>query len=153
MGKRNPSKMTPFNFVNYIVIAIIASLISVNIIKNLADVEFAVLEATGDINVLLKSDKKPITPHDLLTKHGLKIPTEIFTDCGMLIYKKDQPVMAGGSGCGCSATVTYGHFLNRMRKGELERILVIATGALLSPLSYQQKESIPCIAHAVSIEM
>jgi len=40
-----------------------------------------------------------------------------------------------------------------MRKGELKRILVIATGALLSPMSYQQKETIPCIAHAVSIEI
>ena len=90
---------------------------------------------------------------DLLQKHGLNIPREIFTDCGLLIYSKDQPVFAGGSGCGCSATVTYGHFLNRMRKGELKRILIIGTGALLSPLSYQQKESIPCIAHAVSIEM
>lgn len=90
---------------------------------------------------------------DLLDKHGLNIPREIFTDCGLLIYKKDQPVMAGGSGCGCSATVTYGHLLKRMKKGELKRILVVATGALLSPLSYQQKESIPCIAHAVSIEL
>ncbi|MFZ5640904.1 MAG: stage V sporulation protein AD [Bacillota bacterium] len=90
---------------------------------------------------------------DLLDKHGIKMPPDKFTDCGILIYKKDQPVMAGGSGCACSATVTYGHLLNRMRKGELQRILVVATGALLSPLSYQQKESIPCIAHAVSIEM
>ncbi len=90
---------------------------------------------------------------DLLDKHGLKIPREIFTDCGLLIYKEDQPVIAGGSGCGCTATVAYGHLLNRMKKGELKRILVIATGALLSPLSYQQKESIPSIAHAVSIEM
>ena len=90
---------------------------------------------------------------ELLTEHGLKIPSEIMTDCGILIYKEDQPVMAGGSGCGCAATVTYGHILNRMRKGELKRILIIATGALMSPLSYQQKESIPCIAHAVSIEM
>lgn len=90
---------------------------------------------------------------DLLSKHGLKIPNKIFTDCGVLIYKKEQPVFAGGSGCACSATVTYGHFLNRMRKGELKRILIVATGALLSPISYQQKESIPCIAHAVSIEI
>jgi stage V sporulation protein AD len=91
---------------------------------------------------------------DLLKKHGLNIPEEIFTDCGILIYKEDQPVvLAGGSGCGCCAVTTYGHFLNRMRKGELRRILVIATGALLSPMSYQQKESIPCIAHAVSIEI
>lgn len=90
---------------------------------------------------------------ELLKQHGFYMPSEIFTDCGLLIYKKEQPVFAGGSGCGCSATVTYGHFLNRMRKGELKRILVVATGALLSPMSYQQKESIPCIAHAVSIEM
>lgn len=89
---------------------------------------------------------------DLLAKHGIEMPPEIFTDCGILIYKPEQPVFAGGSGCACSATVTYGHLLNRMRRGELKRILIIATGALLSPLSYQQKETIPCIAHAVSIE-
>ncbi len=89
---------------------------------------------------------------DLLIKHNLEIPEEIFTDCGMLIYQPDQPVMAGGSGCGCSAVVSYGHILNKMKKGELKKVLLIATGALLSPLSYQQKESIPCIAHAVAIE-
>ncbi|MBS4534753.1 stage V sporulation protein AD [Clostridium sp. D2Q-14] len=90
---------------------------------------------------------------DLLTEHGINIPKNIFTDCGLLIYKKEQPVIAGGSGCGCSATVTYGHLLNRMKKGEFKKILIVATGALQSPLSYQQKESIPCIAHGVSIEM
>ncbi|MBV7276129.1 stage V sporulation protein AD [Clostridium sp. PL3] len=90
---------------------------------------------------------------ELLNKHGMNIPPEIFTDCGLLIYKEEQPVFAGGSGCGCSATVTYGHLLNRMRKGELKRILIVATGALMSPMTYQQKESIPGVAHAVSIEM
>lgn len=90
---------------------------------------------------------------DLLEKHGLDIPREIFSDCGLLIYNKEQPVMAGASGCACSATVTYGHLLKRMKQGELKKILIIGTGALLSPLSYQQKESIPCIAHAVSLEM
>ncbi|TDT51331.1 stage V sporulation protein AD [Fonticella tunisiensis] len=90
---------------------------------------------------------------DLLAKHGVKIPPEKFTDCGLLIYSEKQPVFAGASGCACSAVVAYGHFLNRMKKGELKRILIVATGALMSPLSYQQKESIPCIAHAVSIEM
>ena len=91
---------------------------------------------------------------DLLKKHGLNIPEEIFTDCGILIYKEDQPVvMAGGSGCGCCAVTTFGHFLNRMRKRELRKILVVATGALLSPMSFQQKESIPSVAHAVCIEI
>ncbi|MDA8334159.1 MAG: stage V sporulation protein AD [Peptococcaceae bacterium] len=89
----------------------------------------------------------------LLAEHGLAIPPEIFTDCGILIYGPEQKtVMAGGSGCACSAAVTYGHIMNRMKKGELNKVLIVATGALLSPLSYQQKESIPCIAHAVALE-
>ncbi|NLY76363.1 MAG: stage V sporulation protein AD [Firmicutes bacterium] len=105
------------------------------------------LIATGDLGRLGHQ-----IAADLLEKHGAPIPKEKFTDCGVLIYKKEQPVFAGGSGCACSATVTYGHFLKKLRKGELRKILVVATGALLSPISYQQKESIPCIAHAVAIE-
>ena len=90
---------------------------------------------------------------DLLKEHGIDIPEEKFLDCGLLIYDNKQPVMSGGSGCGCSAVVTYGHLFNRMIKGELKKILVVATGALMSPMTYQQKESIPSIAHAVSIEI
>ncbi|MGO4888260.1 stage V sporulation protein AD [Anaerobacillus sp. MEB173] len=90
--------------------------------------------------------------YDLLKKHGISITNEKFGDCGLMIYREDQPVLAGASGSGCSAAVTYGHLLNRMKRGELKRILVVATGALLSPMSYQQKDTIPCIAHAVSIE-
>jgi stage V sporulation protein AD len=93
------------------------------------------------------------TTFELLIKSGLKIDRKQFQDCGLLLYKDDQPVQAGGSGAGCSATVLYGHILNQMKKGMYKRILVVATGALLSPLSFQQKESIPCIAHAVAIEM
>ncbi|WP_339149700.1 MULTISPECIES: stage V sporulation protein AD [unclassified Sutcliffiella] len=89
----------------------------------------------------------------LLKEKGLQIEDSQYQDCGLMIYDKSQPVLAGGSGAGCSAVVLYGHLLNEMKKGKYKRILLIATGALLSPLSYQQKESIPCIAHAVSIEM
>ncbi|MEC0230535.1 stage V sporulation protein AD [Paenibacillus alba] len=90
---------------------------------------------------------------ELFAKHKVPMEQTTFSDCGLLIYDREkQTVQAGGSGCGCSATVTYGHLLKRMKKGELKRILVVATGALLSPLSFQQGESIPCIAHAVSIE-
>lgn len=89
---------------------------------------------------------------DLLKKQNIEIPENKFTDCGMLIYKDSQPAMAGGSGCACAAVTTYGHVFKRLGRKELHRILVIATGALLSPISYQQKESIPCVAHAVAIE-
>lgn len=93
------------------------------------------------------------TTFHLLQKEGLPITREQFRDCGILIYHEDQPVQSGGSGAGCSATVLYGHLLNEMKKGTYKRILMVATGALLSPLTVQQKETIPCIAHAVSIEL
>lgn len=93
------------------------------------------------------------TAFELINKSGLKLERKQFQDCGLLMYKDDQPVQSGGSGAGCSATTLYGHLLNQMKRGTYNRILVVATGALLSPLSFQQNESIPCIAHAVAIEM
>jgi stage V sporulation protein AD len=90
---------------------------------------------------------------ELFEKHNIPVKQDQYVDCGMLIYNYDkQEVFAGGSGCACSAVVTYGHLLKRLQKGEFKRILVVATGALLSPLSFQQGESIPCIAHAVALE-
>lgn len=91
---------------------------------------------------------------DILSKDGVSMDQTTFNDCGLMIYDlENQPyVLAGGSGCGCSAVVTYGHILKLMKEQKLNRVLVVATGALLSPISYQQGESIPCIAHAVALE-
>lgn len=90
---------------------------------------------------------------ELFQKHENPFDQQKFKDCGLMIYnREEQEVQAGGSGCGCSAVVTYGHLLKQMQAGHLQRILVVATGALLSPLTYQQGDSIPCIAHAVAIE-
>jgi stage V sporulation protein AD len=91
--------------------------------------------------------------NELLEQHQIPMHQTTFNDCGLMIFDRNkQQVQAGASGCGCTAVVTYGHIIKRLRKGELKRVLVIATGALLSPLTYQQGESIPCIAHAVAIE-
>ncbi|KAB7667577.1 stage V sporulation protein AD [Bacillus sp. B1-b2] len=106
------------------------------------------LIVTGDLGKIGRT-----TAMALLKDKGLSIDENKFTDCGLLIYKEDQPVQSGGSGAGCSATVLYGHLLNEMKKGMYKRILLVATGALLSPLTVQQNETIPCIAHAVSIEI
>ena len=77
-----------------------------------------------------------------------------YEDCGVLMFDCDrQDVHAGGSGCGCSASVLCGHLLKRMERGQLRRLLFCATGALLSPVSSWQGESIPGICHAVSIRM
>jgi stage V sporulation protein AD len=106
------------------------------------------LIVTGD---LAKIGRETVL--ELLQNNGLEINPERFLDCGLLLYKEDQPVQAGGSGAGCSAVVLYGHLLNQMKQGAYKRILLVATGALLSPLSFQQNDSIPCIAHAVSLEI
>lgn len=89
---------------------------------------------------------------ELLSKAGYELDQR-FQDCGLMIYTDEQEVFAGGSGCASSAVVTYGHLIDELKTGTYRRILVVATGALLSPISYQQGESIPCIAHAVAIEM
>lgn len=91
---------------------------------------------------------------DLLKRDGVDMSQTKFKDCGLMVYdlEKQPFVLAGGSGCGCSAVVTYGHILKKLKNKELKRVLIVATGALLSPLSYQQGETIPCIAHAVALE-
>jgi len=89
---------------------------------------------------------------DFFQKDGVKLKN--YTDCGLVIFDREkQKVNSGGSGCGCSAVVLSGHILSQMRKGKLKRVLFAATGALLSPLSTAQGESIPGICHAVSLEV
>ncbi|MFD2671617.1 stage V sporulation protein AD [Marinicrinis sediminis] len=90
---------------------------------------------------------------ELFQEKNISMASTVFDDCGLMIFDREtQSVQSGGSGCACSGVVTYAHLLKKMKEGELRKILVVATGALLSPVSYQQGESIPCIAHAVSIE-
>lgn len=75
-------------------------------------------------------------------------------DCGLMIFDREkQDVHAGGSGCGCSASVLCSHILNSMRNGEYKNILFVATGALMSPVSAREGESIPGIAHLVNIRI
>lgn len=102
---------------------------------------------TGD----LASVGHPIAK-ELLKKDGIILGNE-YNDSGLLIYDINrQEVFAGGSGCASCATVTYGYVMNQLLKRKFNRVLIVATGALLSPVSYMQGESIPCIAHAVAIE-
>ena len=78
----------------------------------------------------------------------------IHKDCGVIIYgSEDVDVHAGGSGCGCCASVLCSHILGRMKRKEERNILFIATGALLSPTTVLQKETIPSIAHLVNIRV
>ncbi|MBQ6570488.1 MAG: stage V sporulation protein AD [Clostridia bacterium] len=88
----------------------------------------------------------------ILEQNGIDIK-EKHNDCGKMIFDIDrQDVHAGGSGCGCSASVLCGHILPRVESGDLKSVLFVATGSLQSPLSVQQGKSMPAIAHAVLIE-
>lgn len=87
---------------------------------------------------------------DLMEHEGFKIKTN-YNDCGQMIYNSNQKTFQGGSGSGCSAMVLNSYVFKKMMQGEYKRVLFAATGAMLSPLSSQQGESIPCICHAVEI--
>ncbi len=89
--------------------------------------------------------------YDLFKRDGVAIE-KFHRDCGLMIYDREkQDVHAGGSGCGCSASMMCAHFLKRVQSGELKRILFCATGALMSPTVVQQGGTIPGIAHVVEI--
>lgn len=105
------------------------------------------LVATGDLGVVGHAITK-----EQLEAGGLYLGDR-YTDCGKEIFNiEKQDVHAGGSGCGCCASVFSGWIFKRMKNKELNRVLLCATGALMSPTSSFQGENIPGIAHAVAIE-
>ena len=76
-----------------------------------------------------------------------------YFDCGNNIYKSDQNTFSGGSGPACVMCVTFSYIYKMLQKQKINKVLIIATGALHSQISFQQKESIPCIAHAIVLEV
>lgn len=88
---------------------------------------------------------------DFFSRSGVELGDN-FQDCGLLLYDRNaQDMHAGASGCGCSASVLNGYLLTEMRRGKWKKIVFAPTGALLSPTSSFQGESIPGICHAVCI--
>ena len=89
---------------------------------------------------------------DLLYKKGIDIRAN-HIDCGLTIYDRSkQDVHAGGSGCGCSAVVLSAKILKELEGGALKRVLFIGTGALMSPMTLFQGQSIPAISHLVMLK-
>lgn len=103
---------------------------------------------TGDLGLIGKD-----ILIDLAGKSGFNIKS-VYNDCGALIFDKSkQDTHSGGSGCGCIASVFSGYLYNELKKKNLKKVLLIATGALMNSMSAQQGESIPGIAQAISIEV
>ena len=89
---------------------------------------------------------------DLCRQKGVDISNE-HEDCGIKIFDAvNQNTGSGGSGCGCSATVLASYYIPKLRRGELKKILFIPTGALLSPVSFNEGDTVPGIAHGVVLE-
>ncbi len=124
-----------------------------------ADTLLRYFEATAlevnDFDLILSGDLGTVGQEitwELCKKSGLDLEDR-YTDCGLMIYDMEkQEVNAGGSGCGCSASVFSAYITDLMKKGIYKNILLIGTGALLSPSTVMQKESIPGVAHLVRIE-
>lgn len=110
--------------------------------------------APGDYDGIFTGDLGAVGTallYQLLAEEGVHLQ-RVHDDCGLLLYDRQrQDVHAGGSGCGCSAAVLCGHLLKRMEQGELGDILFCATGALMSPTSQQQGQSILGVCHVVHL--
>ncbi len=104
------------------------------------------LIVTGDLGALGSRILK-----DLTREKGVDISSN-HVDCGEIVYNVIEDEYQGGSGAGCSALVLCSYLFEKMRMRQLKRVLFVATGALLSTVSSGQGESIPCIAHAVTLE-
>ncbi len=138
-------------------------------IKNSNEMGSAMAPAAFDtLETHLKDTKQTENDYDLiltgdLASQGHRLFKELckkkgmaagqnFQDSGILIYDKKQDVHSGGSGAGCSATVWSSYLLRELSQGTYKKVLLIGTGALLSPISVQQGSTIPSIAHAVVVE-
>ena len=90
---------------------------------------------------------------ELFQRADIDMPADKLVDCGPSLYYQKQDAHAGGSGCGCVASVSCAWIMKRMKAGELHRVLLSGSGAMLSPTSSQQGQSIPGVSYAVSMEL
>lgn len=88
---------------------------------------------------------------DLMERKGIKLGKN-YSDCGQMMFSLRQQPLMGGSGCGCCASILNSVIINQMNKGVFNKVLFVATGALLSTTSSQQGDTLPSIAHAIILE-
>lgn len=131
--------------------AVMAPAAADTILQHLQDTGYRIQDydrvITGDLGTVGKTILL-----DLLQKNGVDI-SAVHMDCGMEIYDdRTQDTHAGGSGCGCAAVVFCGYILKKLLTGQWKRVLFVPTGALFSPVSFNEGQNIPGIAHAVELE-
>ena len=115
---------------------------------NKRDATYYDLILTGDLGVYGKSIFKEYL------KKVYDIDLNNYEDAGSILYDREhEPVYAGGSGPACLPLISYGYVFDKMKKKEYKKVLLIATGALHNTSMCNEKESIPAIAHAISLEV
>lgn len=111
------------------------------------DINYYDLVLTGDLGVY----GKQILKEYMDIEYGIELNNYDDTAC-MIFDREKQDVYAGGSGVSCAPLVTYSYIFDKMKKGKYKKVLLVATGALMSPTNVNQHKTIPAIAHAVSLE-
>lgn len=113
------------------------------------EIDYYDLILTGDLGIYGKNILKDY----MMTKYNIALGDN-YNDCGVMLYDLDnQPVLAGASGPVCSALVVFGYIYKEMLKEKYKRVLIVPTGAVFSPTFTFQKESIPSMANAISLEV
>lgn len=149
IGKVVDLNMTDVNHMGAVMAPAAAETIYEHLTSLKRNYDYYDLIVTGDLGLYGKN----ILLDYLKIKYNLDI-SKNYNDCGTMLYDLDkQPVLAGGSGPVCSALVTFGYILKQMENKKLKKVLIVPTGALFSPTLVFQKESIPAIAHAISMEV
>ncbi|MCI8284878.1 MAG: stage V sporulation protein AD [Firmicutes bacterium] len=104
---------------------------------------------TGDLGIAGRHIMQDLTKN----KPEFEGFKDIYEDCGAIMYDSNQDTHSGGSGCGCSASIICGRIIKELRQKKYKRVMLVSTGALVSTISKQQGETVPGIAHAVTLEV
>ena len=141
MGTRDPNQMGPA----------MAPAAADTLFNHLADTG----RDPGFYDVIITGDLGSVGSEiliELMQRRGVPLGGN-YADGGVMLFKGVPGTGVGGSGCACSALIMNGYVWKRMCEGSIRRALIVATGALMSPLSCQQGEAVPCIANAIALQL
>ena len=141
-GKRNSlevifNKYLGLGLTKALIGLVLLEILAKNIDKNKLNITYPLLKKYSGLELMM-----------------MAINLKNYDDSACMIFDTDnQPVYMGGSGVSCLPLVTYTHIFDKMKKGKLKKVLIVPTGAIFSPTRSFQKDSIPSIAHAISLEV
>ncbi len=148
IGKVVDSNSTNIFHMGAVMAKAAADTINKHLLDTKRNIDYYDLVLTGDLGIY----GKEILKDYLKEKYNIRLKN--YNDTGTMLYDtNNQPVYAGASGPACAPLVTYGYIFDQMKKGKYKKVLLVATGALMSPTMTNQKLTIPAIAHAVSLEV